>query len=558
MAARLTFIDVQKEINSVTDYILLSTEYKNNSSPLVIKHKCGREYTSSYDNFIRKGQRCRCLRNSEKTMSTEEYINKIKAKHGDKYTLIGEYTNTITLVRIKHSICGKEFNAKPLDILSKEKYCPICSGKGQGGWTDTKVREYIKTKTNDKVLLVNSYQILPKDTYKQELILYFKKCGHEKSTRLQDIIDYTVECRMCNPLKITNEILKKEFEALNGEYTLLSEYNGDTHSLLTVRHEVCKHVYTVSRSNIIVAGSRCPKCNINLKTSKAEKEILDYVLSLDPLLPYIQNDRKALNGSELDIYFPTKKIAIEHNGLYWHSEEKVGKKYHLEKLTKCADNNIRLVQIFEDEWTKKQEIVKSKIRSILGYNTKSKIYARKCYVANVPSNIKTEFLNRNHIQGKDKANVTLGLYLKENDELVSIMTFVKPRLSLNGDGKAYDFELSRFASNIDYCVIGAFSKLFSYFKKNNTFKAIITYADLRWSEGGVYDTNGFKYTHTSSPSYWYFKNEKERFHRFNFRKNVLEEKLKVFDPNKTEYENMVIEGYSRVWDCGNLVFKYAN
>ena len=56
-----------------------------------------------------------------------------------------------------------------------------------------------------------------------------------------------------------------------------------------------------------------------------------------------------------------------------------------------------------------------------------------------------------------------------------------------------------------------------------------------------------------------YKNESKlkRYHRFQFRKNVLKDKLEVFDPKLTEYENMLNNDYYRIWDCGNLVYEWS-
>ena len=85
---------------------------------------------------------------------------------------------------------------------------------------------------------------------------------------------------------------------------------------------------------------------------------------------------------------------------------------------------------------------------------------------------------------------------------------------------------------------------------------IVTYADKRWSYGDVYYKLGFEHSHDSQPNYWYFHktNMTKVYHRFNFRKSELNKKLDSFDPNKTEWENMKLNGWNRIWDCGNMVF----
>jgi hypothetical protein len=60
----------------------------------------------------------------------------------------------------------------------------------------------------------------------------------------------------------------------------------------------------------------------------------------------------------------------------------------------------------------------------------------------------------------------------------------------------------------------------------------------------------------TEPNYFYFKKgEYKRHHRFRFRKNVLKKKLQTFDINKTEYQNMLENGWLRIWDCGNIKYE---
>ena len=185
--------------------------------------------------------------------------------------------------------------------------------------------------------------------------------------------------------------------------------------------------------------------------------------------------------------------------------------------------------------------------------TKYKIYARNCEIKEIANDLKNKFLNHYHIQGEDKSSVKLGAFYK--NRLVAVMTFGKLRKAL---GQIHDedcYELVRFATISNFTVMGIFGKLIKHFENNYNPKKIITYADRRWSNGNLYEKNGFTLDHVSEPNYWYFKErEFQRFHRFNFRKDVLKDKLPIFDENLTEVQNMFANGYNRIWDCGNLVF----
>ena len=279
-------------------------------------------------------------------------------------------------------------------------------------------------------------------------------------------------------------------------------------------------------------------------------------------LKIIEKDRSILEGQELDIYIPEKKVAIEVDGLYWHCSDYKDKNYHINKTNECKKKGIRLIHIFEDD---NYEIVESKIKHILGLNNNlPKIFARKCYVEEISADYKKQFLEENHLQGNDNASIKLGLWYpqEDGDILVSVMTFRKPQVALGNkkDKTIYDYELSRFANDNNFLVLGSFGKLFTYFKNNYEWKKIITYADLRWSVGGIYEKNNFVLDHISKPNYFYFnRNTKERFHRYSFRKQELKKKFpKLYSDDKTEFEIMEeTKIYKRIYDCGNMIFTYT-
>lgn len=295
------------------------------------------------------------------------------------------------------------------------------------------------------------------------------------------------------------------------------------------------------------AYARCPTCYpfIDTLVSAGETELFNYIKSI--CSDAIQSDRTIIAPQELDIYVPSKRIAFEFDGLYWHSDDiKPDKSYHLNKTLTCEEQNVHLIHVFENEWLYKQDIVKSRIALLL--NTVMTIGARKCNIVELSSAETREFLNTNHLQGATNAKVRLGL--RYNDELVSVMTFSKPRFSKN-----YDWELARFCSKLNYQIQGAANKLLKYFERTHKPNSIVSYADRRWSwlNDTVYSKLGFAYSHASGPDYWYWRNA-EFYHRTTYQKHKLPSKLEKFNPTLTEVENMYANGFKRIFDCGNLVF----
>jgi hypothetical protein len=298
---------------------------------------------------------------------------------------------------------------------------------------------------------------------------------------------------------------------------------------------------------------RCLKCYPYIAGfSNNEKEIVDFVKSLitDEI---VENDRDILGGMELDLYIPSKKFAIEYDGLYWHSEYNggKGKDYHLNKTKMCESKNIRLIHIFEDEWIYNKNIVKNKIKSILNASDAKSIYARKCKIIEIDDC--KSFLNENHIQGDCPSLIKLGAY--HNDVLVAVMTFGKKRKPLGYSSKnSNEYELIRFATNQQ--VVGIAGKLLNYFIQNYKPSKIITYADKRYSVGNLYTKLGFIKIKDTKPNYWYFEVGNDiRWHRFGFAKHTLSKKLKKYDESISEWQNMQLNGYDRIWDCGHIKYE---
>jgi hypothetical protein len=317
----------------------------------------------------------------------------------------------------------------------------------------------------------------------------------------------------------------------------------------------CKICNTVFEDTIVSSHiPRCLKCYPPLY--KSQFELYEYIQSLLKQNIVEKNIKNIIYPLELDIYIPSKQLAIEFNGLHWHTEigGKKYKNYHLNKTIKCKEKGIRLIHIFEDEWTDKKNIIKNKLKHILGCDTE-KIYARKCIIKEIDSNISDNFLEEYHIQGKDNSSIKLGAYY--NDELVAVMTFGCLRLALGNKPKNNEYEMYRFCVG-NKNVVGIGGKFFSYFIKTYKPEKIISYADKRWSDNNsFYNKIGMKLISESSPNYWYiYKNNLNRIHRFNFRKNNLSTKLEKFDPNLTEWENMQLNEYDRIWDCGNIKYEW--
>jgi hypothetical protein len=262
--------------------------------------------------------------------------------------------------------------------------------------------------------------------------------------------------------------------------------------------------------------SLCHTCFPPLRgTSAAEEEIADFLYSIG-LNPERHVRGVLPNNLELDFYLPDKKIAIEYHGLYWHSTAMdYPKDKHRRKYEECRNRGIHLVQIFEDEWVNKNDIVKSRLASLFR-KQKSTVFARKCTVKEISSRDASAFLDLYHLQGgAARTKINFGIF--HDSVLLGVATFQKPRVAMNQSREEGTYELVRFSTLGQ--IPGAFSKLLQYAIKTLQCKRITSWADLRWSNctDNVYIRNGFM-KKSESPVGYSYTDLARRYHRYGCRK----------------------------------------
>jgi very-short-patch-repair endonuclease len=302
----------------------------------------------------------------------------------------------------------------------------------------------------------------------------------------------------------------------------------------------------------------CPACNPGNR-SKAERDIVKMLKDRVPNISISIGDRTILPSRlELDIVLPAHKVAIEFDGLYWHGEL-CGKdrKYHISKTNEAESVGYRLFHIFEDEWNTKPNLIIDRILSAINQQPLKRVYARKCTVEIISSKETKLFMNEYHLQGHGPTKWSVGLRSPDG-ELLQVMTLSKPNAShgavKNSTGV---YELNRLCTRHGVSVIGGASKLLSYVKTQFTeIRRIVSYADRRYSVVGnnVYEQLGFTLTKFVPPTYWYVQRGTAiKHHRFNFTKRRTVEL--GGNPLSTEWENMQMLGYDRIWDCGRLRYE---
>ena len=534
--------EANKVHNGIYDYS--KVQYKDNKTKVIIicpEH--GEFWQTPYKHL--SGQGCPFCRHNKKS-NTNEFIKKANNVHGrGKYDYSKvHYINNTTPVCI---ICPKhgEFFQDPHNHL-RGKGCPEC------GKEVNKPKKYTaKTFIEACVEIHGDKYDYSQTTYENAKEKVKIICPeHGEFYQYPYLHLRGSGCPKCATSfnGVSRRLTLKEFIE-RGKELHQGKYDYSKVKYVTAKEKVCiicpKHGEFWQAPEKHLIGCGCPKCV--QPYSKSEKEISDYIKSLIGEGKVIEHDRNILAGKELDIYIPTLGFAIEFNGLYWHNKEK---NYHKEKTDKCREKDIRLLQIFEDEYTAHKEIVLSKIRHILGKcDDYPKIMARKCIIKEVDRFDAKKFLEKNHIQGYGSSTMHLGAFF--NGGLVAIMSFKK-------ESSKEDWELTRFASKIDVVCQGIGGKLFNYFIKNYKVNSVKSFADRRWTtdeKNNLYTKLGFTFEKYTPIDYRYYKPQDGpvRQHKFGFRKKILNKKYGL-PLTMTESQMAEELGYQKIYDCGLIKY----
>ena len=469
-----------------------------------------------------------------------------KNKGGNLTTYINKM-NGITIPslyerRIYYQETGNYWWEQWFDIIKRKKpeikKCPYCE------WSTID----IENKSGAFEVHLKEKHNKSKSDYLKEYpddIEYFLLANKTKNLQFSTNEDDYVICQICG----------KKLRRIDSRHL---KFHNITQKEYKERYSTC----TVSKNLHNLLSEITINANMNMVPyyfSKPELEIMEIIKSYGM---ECYKDRKILKGKELDVYIPSKQIAIEYNGNFYHTEVGGGKGPldHLRKTEMCKENGVKLIQIFEDEYINHKDIVINKIKHILNAKINlPKISGRKCIIKKINASEAKSFLNTYHIQGFASSSIYYGAYYE--NKLIGVMTFKKI-----GKDHENEWELTRFASDYNYVCQGVGGKLFKHFIKENNPILVKSFADRRWTideENNIYIKLGFSFDGYTKPDYKYYHNrlnKHERYHKFGFKKELLIKKYPNSDlnMNMTEKEMARKLGFDRVWDCGLIRYIWEN
>lgn len=279
--------------------------------------------------------------------------------------------------------------------------------------------------------------------------------------------------------------------------------------------------------------------NRNKSISFAENEMTKFIETNG--IDVIKNSRSVIPPYELDIYVPSHNIAIEYCGAYWHSELfKEDKNYHYNKWKMCKDHGIQLLTFWDIEYKNNPARILSYIKSKIGL-FETRLFARNVEFIELKEK-QYDFFEYNHLQGRP-SSIDRNFGLIFDDALVGCISYSKHHRNSS------DYTLNRLAFKSGIQVIGGAGKLI---KKSleliNT--NVITWSDNRYSNGKLYENNGFEFQENLKPDYCYYDNVSNRLMS---KQSNMKSKIGC-PPNMTEREFCTSIGRYRLWDCGKMRF----
>lgn len=290
----------------------------------------------------------------------DEFKKEVNILTGDEYEICGEYINTETKIKMRHTICGNEFEMAPHNFLNKHR-CPICSH-----WKKT-TKSFKKEVFN---LVGSEYQLISEYINSDTRVEFLHTvCGNNFEIFPNNFLK-GYRCPLCTPKNYTNrsnhskhpnysnkkttEKFKQEvYDLVQNQYEVVGEYIG-SNDKIKMKHNKCGRLFEMEPNNFL-HGHRCPRC----KYSKGEEYITKFLDKHS--IHYIpQKKFKGLLGTKngslsYDFYLPNHNLLIEYQGqqhdnpiALWGGEKqyKNQKENDNRKRKFAYENNIKLLEIW--------------------------------------------------------------------------------------------------------------------------------------------------------------------------------------------------------------------
>lgn len=512
---------------------------------------CGTESERSTQT-IKASCGCPVCYAKSRIIDPEVFAKDIRKQFKGKVKLLTEYKGGDYPVTCQCKDCGTQWEAWPTELKRQKIGCPTCNREYKQV-PEADYRKRLKVISNNTVELVGDYEGVSTPTLHR-----CKTCNYEWITN-PGLFRFSEAKRHKSGVCLCPQCSKKGKEALSLEevldrfrethiipydYSKVHETYKNYESEISIR--CYKHGwFKTFVKHHINGGGDCPTCSV--RTSRPQRLLAEELQKLG--LEVMSNKRFGGNEIEVDIYLPEYGIAVEVNGVYYHSTKfRSNINFHADKYDKCLELGIKLYQFWDFEINEKLPIVLSMLR-VATVGAKTVKGAREFVVDKVPHKEAQAFFQQHHLQGPGPTDsFYYGLYTKRNRRLAAVMSFARSRKP-----QIAEWELSRFATHKDLQIRYGATRLLTAFLRENSPKSILSYANRMYSQGGLYTQLKFKAKKISRPQRFFALN--------NFIITSVSEKYRTcpkwlvgYDPELSKAQNLTEAGFLSVYDAGKILF----
>lgn len=522
---------------------------------------CGHEWDAIINDRVNKSSRCPVCANRKVVVGINDLITthpELAAMwHPDKNGNLTPKAVTQGRKKPVHFICpeGHEWKGSiASEVVKQNGYCPPCSGYVVNpGVNDLKTLYPNKVKFWDEA---KNGPLLNNQSPESHDLAHWKcAMGHNFTAIIRQYCKtYRSTCPICsgyhflkgfNDMTIKYPEMAKEWHPTRNENILPDEIHPSTWTpywwKCSVGHEWKNAPAKRLDKKKRVVG--CPECYAETAQSTGERQVADFVESLGFEIRKSVRDIVRDPGTgwplELDIVVESRKIAIEFNGVYFHSDRnpRRGEQYHHTKFTESRNAGYVLIQVWEDDWVERRPAVERMLMDALGVET-DPVTVSALSTHKLEGDVAASFLDTHHVDGHRDAENYYGL-LDDNDSLVAVV-------SLNSAGAGAT--IVQYASMLT--IQRGFAELLDFSKSDMSFNRVIAYSDNCYDSGALYEANGFTQNGEVSPDYTWFYRDK-RNHKRMFTLNFFRDsETFVSEESQPLSEIAKMNSIYRVWDAG--------
>ena len=276
-------------------------------------------------------------------------------------TVLEEYTNNRTKIKLLCNKCGNTFKAVPASLYMKHG-CPYCNGHPRKN-TEQFIEE-MRLK-NPQITILGEYK-----NSSTPIKVKCNVCNHEWSPIPNQLFSKGDGCPKCaGTIKKTQEQFISEMKELHPTIVVIGNYVNNRTKVKCYCTE-CGEYFSSTPHQMLSGGNGCPKCT----KSRGENKIKNWLKenNISYISQHTFDDCKDSHVLPFDFYLPNKNTVIEYDGIqhfkksdFFGGEQSFNKLQEHDKIKNnyCKKNNITMLRIPYTNFENINEILAKQLAS---------------------------------------------------------------------------------------------------------------------------------------------------------------------------------------------------